>query len=120
MTARDDLRAAHRGDPGDYVVSVDGTGRVDDMIAKLAQLRPTWHRDAACRGEPVEVFFPSPGQRPDLAFELCGRCEVREPCLAEAIADETLDHGVRGGMSARARKAHRLAQTARSRKRARS
>ena len=60
------------------------------MNALLSMIRrslPEWHRQAECSGEPIEVFFPVRGGSTRRAYELCGRCPVRESCLAEALAD---------------------------------
>ena len=63
---------------------------------------PAWHAAAACRGEPVEVFFPAWGQRTGPAKLICGRCPVSGECLAAALAQEH-QHGVWGGLTARER-----------------
>jgi WhiB family redox-sensing transcriptional regulator len=68
---------------------------------------------AACAGEPVDGFFPEKGGSNRLALQICGRCPVRAECLDEALADPSLDHGIRGGMSANARKARRRNMAAR-------
>jgi WhiB family redox-sensing transcriptional regulator len=78
------------------------------VIAHLiAGLTPRWHKDAACRGEPSSTFFPPPGGKNKRAFEICGRCPVRENCLTAALDDEQGDFGIRAGMSANARKVAR-------------
>ena len=59
-----------------------------------------WHLLAACRGEPVALFFPEPGLtlravgRPAVIRTLCGRCPVHRRC-AEAGQDEP--DGIWGG-----------------------
>ena len=73
-------------------------------LERIAQRSPAWVHDAECRDISVDVFFPGPGERAREALEVCGRCPVREECLAEAMADETLDFGVRGGYTSAARK----------------
>jgi hypothetical protein len=93
-----------RGDPADIVVGVESNPLT---LTFLIRLIADWHPDALCAGEPAEVFFPGRGGSSRLAFELCGRCPVREICLAEALDDAALDFGVRGGLSANARKARR-------------
>ena len=62
-----------------------------------------WRQRAACLDEDPELFFPigqaEPAQAQVAEAKLvCGRCEVREPCLAWAL-DMGLDHGVLGGKS---------------------
>jgi WhiB family redox-sensing transcriptional regulator len=83
------------------------TGSLLDAIRAAL---PAWHADAACTGQPFEVFFPRRGQSSRPALQLCGRCAVRAQCLAQALADPTLDHGIRGGMTVPARKAARRAR----------
>ena len=61
--------------------------------------RPTWRwwDNAACRGLPLMLFFPTPGTPPEPeALAVCARCPVREPCLAEAMADHN-EVSIRGG-----------------------
>lgn len=61
--------------------------------------RPTWRwwDNALCRGLPVLLFFPTPGHRPDReALDTCARCPVKDPCLAEAMADHD-EVAIRGG-----------------------
>lgn len=77
------------------------------LLARIARAMPEWHRHAECAGEDIAVFFPSRGGSSKRAYELCGICPVRESCLADALADPDLDHGIRGGLSAEARKAKR-------------
>lgn len=56
----------------------------------------SWQHRAACRNENAELFFcvePEPVRQ---ALAICAVCEVREPCLTQAMADrETF--GVWGG-----------------------
>ena len=76
-------------------------------LERIAQRSPAWVDDAECRNISVDVFFPGPGQRAREALEICGRCPVRAECLSEAMDDETLDFGVRGGLTSAARKQRR-------------
>jgi hypothetical protein len=93
-----------RGDPGDICAALD----LDPAEVLRRRLRrfapPAWHADAACAGQPVDVFFPAAGKSAAAALAICDNCPVRSTCLAEAIADPGLDYGVRGGMTARARR----------------
>lgn len=95
-------------DPGEALAALDAAP--EQLAATIAGMRPSWTSRALCAGEPVEWFFPRRGQRPDAAFEICGRCPVREQCLDEALHDDDLDHGIRGGATAAARKAMRRAR----------
>ncbi len=108
--------AGWRGDPQDILAA--GTLDPGELIRRLVPPAPAWTADALCREFDLSLFFPELGQPARHALEICGACPVRQPCLDEAIADTTLDHGIRGGMSARARVAHRRATTARKRRNA--
>ena len=97
-----------RGDPADIVVEFDPRASARAFADWIATLTPRWHRDALCREHPdLTLWFPAKGQPTRPALEICARCPVRAECLAEALADPELDHGVRGGMTARARTALR-------------
>lgn len=57
--------------------------RIDDM---------RWQADAACRSADPALFFPNtrPGDTthiPATVRAMCGRCDVRDDCLAHAIAN---------------------------------
>lgn len=63
--------------------------------------QPLWRQYAACTGLNPEVFYPQ--GRPlavsraiERAQFVCSKCPVKEPCLAYALANETL--GVWGGV----------------------
>jgi WhiB family redox-sensing transcriptional regulator len=59
---------------------------------------------AACLGADPDMFFPAKGENPRAARALCGRCDVREACLAEALSrDAGRDLGVWGGTTERER-----------------
>lgn len=65
-----------------------------------------WLEDAACKGMDLALFFPARGASLRPALEACDRCPVRRECLDEAMRTEDWAHqihGVRGGLSARAR-----------------
>jgi WhiB family redox-sensing transcriptional regulator len=49
----------------------------------------SWADHAACRGQPVSLFFPLPGDTStrDEAFAVCARCPVTRQCAE--FADET-------------------------------
>lgn len=76
----------------------------------LPDMDRSWRAQAACRfrppGEEVRVtvrrFFVDRGGNIDPAKALCARCDVREPCLAFAIA--TGAQGVWGGLTERERR----------------
>ncbi len=88
---------------------------------RLGGQPPPWHRDAECRGVPVEVFFPDPATPEAFAkaAAYCDRCPVAADC-----ADHAATHGEAWGIWAgqpmrserslhrSARKAERLAALA--------
>jgi WhiB family redox-sensing transcriptional regulator len=71
-------------------------GEDADLIARLQ--RPWWPR-AACRTQPVELFFPTSGQSrlADAARAVCARCSAREDCLDWALSWGPDLQGVWGG-----------------------
>jgi WhiB family redox-sensing transcriptional regulator len=68
-----------------------------------------WIRDAACRGEPPETFFPKGAESTARAMWFCARCSVQAECLAYAMADPSLS-GIWGGNTSRSRLRLLLAQ----------
>lgn len=88
----------------------NGTGH-ESLLQALGYHHPAWMKDALCRETPSVNFFPGKGQPTGPALAVCGNCLCREACLAWALADPDLDHGVLGGQTARARSnARRLQQ----------
>lgn len=63
----------------------------------------SWERRAACREADVELFYREDGPAEDAALELCGACDVREHCLAVAMARREA-FGVWGGTRGRERR----------------
>jgi hypothetical protein len=98
-----------RGDPAEYFIEVDDLEAGGGLLQALVDSQPSWRRAALCRHEPLAIFFPGRGGSSKPALTVCGPCKVRPECLAEALA-EGLDHGIRGGMTARARVAARKVQ----------
>lgn len=64
--------------------------------------KPTWRDTAACRGQDPDQFHDD-RMFPVLRAQFCGRCPVRNDCLAEAIRNR--EAGLWGGTSERARAA---------------
>jgi WhiB family transcriptional regulator, redox-sensing transcriptional regulator len=76
--------------------------------------RPDWFDEAACRGHPVDIFYPThenkakrkgvPKREPNdsdeviKAKEVCRDCPVQEVCLEYAM-NNRIDYGVWGGMT---------------------
>lgn len=62
---------------------------------------------AACVNADPTTFFPDKGStvQAQAAIAICGRCDVRDACLTEALARPTAeDHGVWGGTTEYQRK----------------
>lgn len=96
-----------RGDPA---LIITAEADADHLARRLRRLAPAWTAEAACRGVDTDVFFPPRGGSNVEALTICGRCPARQPCLDEALADPDLDHGIRGGQTAKARRLTRLAR----------
>jgi WhiB family redox-sensing transcriptional regulator len=66
--------------------------------------RPKWMRKKNCFDEPVDTFYPAPGdvERLRRAKSICKECEVRQDCLQFAL-DTNERFGIWGGKSARER-----------------
>jgi hypothetical protein len=106
-----DYSIGYGSDPADVIAAF--SPGPSTLLPRLLAARPAWLDDAACAGMPHAIFFDR--EHKAKALQTCGLCPVRQPCLDEAVADPDLDFGVRGGMTAAARKAHRRAVTARQR-----
>lgn len=65
--------------------------------------RDEWMSRGTCHNRPalLPAFFNDAD--PSMAQRICGRCEVREPCLEYAMADATLV-GVSGGTTDKERR----------------
>ena len=67
----------------------------------------TWHEHAACRGVPIEAFFPTRGDNALVraARQVCASCPVRDECLAETdtFPPGEDEHGIRAGLTAQER-----------------
>jgi WhiB family redox-sensing transcriptional regulator len=62
-----------------------------------------WRTDAACKGEPTEVWFATQGHGVKVAKRICGTCPVRNDCLRWAV-DQHINHGIYGGRTPRERR----------------
>ena len=82
---------------------------LEDCVRHLIEidlLRPGWMRNAACRGQGFDPWFPTDevGEEADLARQICRGCRVRAECLDYALV-AGIRHGLWGGLSARERSA---------------
>jgi WhiB family redox-sensing transcriptional regulator len=62
-----------------------------------------WREQAACKGEPTEVWFATQGHGVKVAKRICNTCPVRIDCLRWAV-DEQINHGIFGGRTPRERR----------------
>jgi WhiB family redox-sensing transcriptional regulator len=67
-----------------------------------------WMNDAACQGEPTDLFFPETGfnSTARVTLAICKRCPVRGKCLEFALTNG-IEHGIWGGTTAPQRKTMR-------------
>ncbi|GAA2690649.1 MULTISPECIES: WhiB family transcriptional regulator [Actinosynnema] len=83
--------------------------RGDTLWTLLGSLSGTdFGAHPACVGEDPELFFPFPGQHDQVAAakSVCGRCPVRQACLAHALHHDA--EGVWGGTTEDERRQLRL------------
>lgn len=65
---------------------------------------PQWQERALCAQTDPEAFFPDKGGSAYEAKKICGRCEVKDECLAWALGHNER-FGIWGGLSERERRA---------------
>jgi WhiB family redox-sensing transcriptional regulator len=69
-----------------------------------------WRSEAACKGEPVDVWFATQGHGVKVAKRICNTCPVRIDCLKWAV-EEQINHGIYGGRTPRERRMLRRGST---------
>jgi WhiB family redox-sensing transcriptional regulator len=80
---------------------MESTSPMPDLSDLIA--RPSWQKDAACRGYGTERFILPTGSREVReAKRICSRCPVTEQCLTFALRDPGIK-GIWAGTSARER-----------------
>ena len=62
-----------------------------------------WREQAACKGLPVNMFYPERGEDSRDAKTVCDACPVLDDCLADAMRHHE-HHGIWGGLSERERR----------------
>lgn len=79
-----------------------GSGDTARPLTGAGYDRASWRESAACRNVDTELFFPI-GKKSGIAVAeieqakaICGRCPVRQPCLAYALATRQ-EFGIWGG-----------------------
>lgn len=66
---------------------------------------PQWAESANCATTDPELMFPEKGGRgAKMAKKVCANCVVVSDCLASAILEGDLKHGIRGGLTAKERR----------------
>lgn len=100
----DPLEFEYLGDPADMI----------DVIVFLAELRPAWQAEGACRVSPMGdiSFFPGRGESARPAKDVCRGCAVRERCLNYALDAGSALSGIWGGTSDLERRRLRRTRTA--------
>jgi WhiB family redox-sensing transcriptional regulator len=93
VTATDSVPVA-RGEAG------AGTAN-DPQPAPVTALQEHWQEQALCAQVDPELFFPEQGAPARNAKRVCGKCDVRDECLAAALAIGA--DGVWGGTTPRQR-----------------
>lgn len=70
------------------------------MLVQETPVDESWKRYGACVGLNPDLFFPGRGETAVVAEAkaVCAGCEVREQCLAYALANRE-KHGIWGGTS---------------------
>ena len=87
-----DFDAEYRAAYWDSMLRFEG-GPVT-LADRLEELRPRWMAAAACRGAPIELFFPARGASTRRARAYCERCAVQTECAD--YAERNREAGVWG------------------------
>jgi len=69
---------------------------------------PPWWADAACAGQPLQLFFPAPYVSQSEAKAICYGCPVRAECVSDALTTHETA-GIRGGFGMGDRRGRRRA-----------
>ncbi|MDG9701715.1 WhiB family transcriptional regulator [Streptomyces sp. DH37] len=77
----------------------------------MARPDMSWQDSALCAQTGPDPFYPTKGGTVRDAKRICGRCEVKDSCLDDALATGD-DHGIRAGLTARERRKLRRQQHA--------
>ena len=92
-------RHSDRGAMGDDAERNVVTSPIELLLQAIADSRPDWFKDAACRGLDTNLFFPEKGE-PAQAKQVCETCPVTIECLALGIDER---QGIWGNTSERER-----------------
>lgn len=81
-----------------------GEPDLSSLYDSLVAAKPEWRKKAACKGMPLETFFPDPPhKRPTLGIAVCNTCKVKTECRREADSNLDMYSGVWGGTTQRQR-----------------
>ena len=91
------------------VMDIDVAAPLEDCVPdviEIALLRPRWMRNAACRGEGFDAWFPTDetAEEAAAARRVCAGCPVRSECLDYALVGR-IRYGLWGGLFPRERSA---------------
>ena len=91
------------------MVNINFITSLEDYVRDVIEidlLRPRWMRNAACRGQGSDAWFPGDevGEGGEAARRVCAGCRVRAECLEYALV-AGIRHGLWGGLSAKERAA---------------
>ena len=72
-----------------------------------------WHEEAACKGLPIEIFFPDEEEdtpediisKLEIAMKFCEDCPVLKLCYAHGLKHE--DYGIWGASTEKERRSER-------------
>jgi WhiB family transcriptional regulator, redox-sensing transcriptional regulator len=87
--------------------SIGGTSTADELLS-LMDMRPEWWKQAACRRQPLEVFFPPDARSSRAAKAICATCVVRTQCLDYAMGADPPLKGIFGGTTEQERRSMRF------------
>jgi len=93
-----------------WLMTADPGADIPETIGELYR-RPSWHQDAACRGQGVRSWFSEAPANLDRARTVCAGCPVRDECYQFAMSDPDLE-GVWAGFTAKERREIRRARVA--------
>ena len=77
-----------------------GTDRLRTLLS--SGLQGDWRDRARCAESDPELFYPEARETAPIAKSICSLCEVRDECLAAALAGRE-PHGIWGGLTDRER-----------------
>jgi WhiB family transcriptional regulator, redox-sensing transcriptional regulator len=86
--------------------SIGSSSTADELLA-LMDMRPWWWAHAACRRQPLEVFFPPDARSSRAAKAICATCPVKTDCLEYAMAADPPLKGIFGGTTEQERRSMR-------------